>query len=336
MTHFLNVVPTTENRWRALILLGRNTASYKFALGRALLELKSSPGDLLTLEELALPFALRLCDHLKLAPKQGITNINRALREGCNSFNRGELDQEALRGLAFRHGFGDVIDAFHVLSGRPLDERFFIDERETCKGIRLTDAFRRLAERPATADLTAEIEARWRVVETGWQLGLHPGVVEFERDTGALIMRSADRRLALSSCRSTLNGYQKGRCFYCFGPISIDGGDTPADVDHFFPWGSRRDLPNVDGIWNLVLACTHCNRGVEGKFALIPALHLLDRLYRRNEFYIDSRHSLAATLKAQTGPTEHQRRSFLQKAYDDAIQARIHRWKPEIRGEEAF
>ena len=38
MTHFLDTLPTTENRWRALILLGRNTASYKFALGKALLD----------------------------------------------------------------------------------------------------------------------------------------------------------------------------------------------------------------------------------------------------------------------------------------------------------
>ena len=211
MTHFLDTLPTTENRWRALILLGRNTASYKFALGKALLNLKATPGDLLRLDELALPFALCLCDHLKISPKQGATNINKALREGCESFNRGELERDALREIAVRHGFGDVIDAFHVLSGRSLEERFFIDERKTAKGIRLTDEFRKLGELPTAGDLSAEIEARWRVVETGWELGVNSGLVEFEAETGGLSIRSSDRRIALSSCRHTLNGYQKGR-----------------------------------------------------------------------------------------------------------------------------
>lgn len=336
MTHFLDTLPITENRWRALILLGRNTASYKFALGKALLDLRANPGDLLRLDELALPFALNLCDHLKIAPKQGATNINKALREGLEGFNRGELERDALREIAVRHGFGDVIDAFHVLSGRSLEQRFFIDERKTAKGIRLTDEFRKLGELPIAGDLSAEIESRWRVVETGWELGVNSGLVEFESDTGGLSIRSADRRIALSSCRHTLNGYQKGRCFYCFGPISIEGGDGLADVDHFFPWALRRKVSNVDGIWNLVLACTHCNRGVAGKFDLIPSLYLLHRLHRRNEFYIDSKHRLAATLAAQTGASENQRRSFLQSVYTDATMARIHRWEPEMRGEAAF
>lgn len=336
MTHFLETLPTTENRWRALILLGRNTASYKFALGKALLDLWATPDDLLRLEELALPFAANLCQHLKIAPKQGSTNINRALREGCESFNRGELAANALRDITVRHGFGDVIDAFHVIGGRPLDQRFFIDERRESKGIRLTDAFRELGALSIAGDFSAEIEARWRVVETGWELGINSGLVEFEAETGGLSIRSADRRIALNSCRHTLNGYQKGRCFYCFGPISINSNDQTADVDHFFPWALRRTVPNVDGIWNLVLACTHCNRGVAGKFDLIPTLRVLGRLHRRNEFFIDSKHKLATTLIAQTGVSEKTRQSFLQSVYTDATVARIHHWEPTIRGEIAF
>jgi len=110
----------------------------------------------------------------------------------------------------------------------------------------------------------------------------------------------------------------------------------PADVDHFFPWALHRDVPNTDGVWKLVLACTCCNRGIAGKFDRIPASHLLDRLYRRNEFSIDSRHRLATTLEAQTGKTQAQRRSFLQSVYDDASRTRIHHWEPEIRAEAAF
>ncbi|MFN7497719.1 MAG: hypothetical protein ACK5SF_09960 [Hyphomonadaceae bacterium] len=71
MTPFLEKLPTTENRWRALILLGRNTASYKFALAKALLELRAEPRDLSHLTDLALPFTLSLAAHVKVAHKQG-------------------------------------------------------------------------------------------------------------------------------------------------------------------------------------------------------------------------------------------------------------------------
>jgi hypothetical protein len=49
MMQFIEVQPTVENYWRALILFGRNVASYKFALGKALLELRAAPGDLIKL-----------------------------------------------------------------------------------------------------------------------------------------------------------------------------------------------------------------------------------------------------------------------------------------------
>jgi hypothetical protein len=336
MTPFLEKLPTAENRWRALILLGRNTASYKFALAKALLEMRANPGDLLLMDDLALPFALSLAAHTEVAPKQGATNINRALRESCEGFNQGVLSQDELREAAVKHAFGDVIDAFHVLGGQALNERFFIDERTTANGIRLTDEFRTLCELPSIDDLAAEIEARWRVVETGWELGLNRSLIEFDEVSGGLSIGGPDRRVALSSCRSTLNGYQKGRCFYCFDTILIDGNEGIAEVDHFFPWASRGDVPNVDGIWNLVLACIKCNRGAAGKFDLVPALHLLERLYRRNEFYVSSKHRLAATIIAQTGALEVRRRSFLQAAYDIATVRRIQRWEPARAAEVAF
>jgi hypothetical protein len=36
-------------------------------------------------------------------------------------------------------GFNNVIDAFHNVHGNELDKRFFLDERKTSGGIRLTD-----------------------------------------------------------------------------------------------------------------------------------------------------------------------------------------------------
>jgi len=44
---------TLDDYWRGIILFGRNVASYKFALGKALLELRPAAGYLLKLEDLA-------------------------------------------------------------------------------------------------------------------------------------------------------------------------------------------------------------------------------------------------------------------------------------------
>jgi hypothetical protein len=147
-----------------------------------------------------------------------------------------------------------------------------------------------------------------------------------------------DRRIAVTSCRDALNGYQKGRCFYCFGDISIEAGAGVADVDHFLPWVLRRAVGgNIDGVWNLVLSCPTCNRGPGGKFDLIPTLDLVDRLHRRNEFLIGSHHPLRETLMAQTGATTAERINRLQERYKLAVEARVGLWEPpEQRAEAAF
>lgn len=54
--NFIDVEPTLENYWRAIILFGRNTASYKFALAKALIDVSlERDSDLISLEGLALP-----------------------------------------------------------------------------------------------------------------------------------------------------------------------------------------------------------------------------------------------------------------------------------------
>ena len=50
---FYQVEPTLDNYWRAIILFGRNVASYKFAFAKALIDLNKKPNDLIKLEDLA-------------------------------------------------------------------------------------------------------------------------------------------------------------------------------------------------------------------------------------------------------------------------------------------
>lgn len=334
--HFLDVEPTLANQWRAIILFGRNTASYKFALAEALLEIGCDK-ELILLEELALPFARALCRHLKDASKQATNSSSRFLDE-CRRFNAGSSSEDELRDATVRLGFNNVIDAFHNLSSRELPSRFFIDEQRQSRGIRLTEAFAALVDGRSQQELQRETDARWRLVEAAWGLGLSRAIIAYDDVSSDLIVDRQHRRVSVTSCRHALNGYQKGHCFYCFASISIISGDAAlADVDHVFPHALKAHLPaNVDGVWNLVLTCTNCNRGPKGKFDQIPSLRLLQRLHARNEYLIQSHHPIRETLMLQTGRTRQERADLLQRVHTLAKQLRVHDWEPDHQGRAMF
>ena len=64
-----------ESQWRALILFGKNTATYKFAFAKSLLELVEKETTKITLKELAVPFSRNITEHLKKSDKQGSSKL---------------------------------------------------------------------------------------------------------------------------------------------------------------------------------------------------------------------------------------------------------------------
>ena len=133
--------------------------------------------------------------------------------------------------------------------------------------------------------------------------------------------------------------YCLDKCFYCFDDITVSDDETnTCDVDHFFPHTLQPFFPdiNLDGVWNLVLACQDCNRGADGKFAKVPATKYLTRLHKRNEFLISSHHPLRETIMHQTGMTEAARREFLIMVDKRAIDALIHRWSTPEKAPATF
>ena len=332
---FIHFDPQPADYWRGIVLFGRNVASYKFALAQSLLDLRPSDGQLVRLEELARPFSRHLCAHLREADKQGTSRQSRFL-EACRRANAGEITTEELVEQTVRLGFNNVIDAFHVVGQDEIPHRFFLDERKN-GGIRVTEHFSKLLEGPQVGNLPAETDARWRLVETAWELGVNPGLlaaVDHDAEAEVLfVVDAARRRRPITGIRGALNGYQKGCCFYCYADMAITTTEPP-DVDHFFPHSLRAAGmgPIVDGVWNLVLACRACNRGANGKFNRIPTLRLLERLSTRNEFLIDSHHPLRETLMAQTGNSPVERRGYLAAFHQQARAALIHEWEPvEVR-----
>ena len=335
MSDFLAKAPTLDANWRAVVLFGRNVASYKFALAKTLLGLADRTDDRVPLEELAAPFARHLCEHLKLVDKQTTSRSSKFL-EACRAFNRGELSEDALIGTTTRLGFVNVIDAFHVVGSGPVQVHFFEDERggnDSGSGaIRLTDDLRRLAGSMQGSGLADEAEARWRLVETAWQLDLPRVGIAVQADAAQdLLFVEADRRIrrtALTRVRGALNGYQRGRCFYCQTEVPL----AAIDVDHFFPWvlKERGVMPDADCVWNLVLSCRRCNRGEDGKFYSVPSARLVARLHERNNWLVDSHHPLRETIMLQTGADTDLRASFLRARQQRALDALIHEWDSNV------
>jgi hypothetical protein len=315
---FLEVNPSREDYWRSVVLFGLNVASYKFALAKSLLEIATTEQNFVRLEELAVPFARNISEHLKIASKQATSSSSRFL-DTVRQFNSGELNQEALVRKTISLGFNNVIDAFHVVNREPIPVRFFNDERKERSGITVTDELFRLKESVQFSNLSPEAEGRWRLVETAWELGLNPALLTVQYDTQLSILYARNEvreRINVTSSREALDGYQKGKCFYCFRDINIvPGHENLADVDHFIPYmllGRGETKANLNGVWNLVLACRECNRGERGKSARVPQLRYLERLHTRNNFLIESQHPLRETLMSQTGTTAALRQRFLQ------------------------
>ena len=327
--------PSLESQWRAIILFGKNSATYKFAFAKSLLGLIEKEKTKISLDELAIPFANSVIEYLKKSDKQGSASSSKFL-EGCRSYINETISKEELYGLTEKYGFVNVVDAFQNVNGGTIPNPFY--EKNYNKGkkeIVVTDNLLKIKELFQYRNLEQEVDARWNLVETAWNLQINPNLLEVKYDENKsffFIESNLMRRIDITSVRDSLNGYQKGKCFYSFQDISINKNDLNiCEVDHFLPHKNKLDHSengaNINGVWNLVLAESSINLN---KKARIPEMKFLQRLFNRNEFYIESKHPLAETIINQTGPTKETRRRFLEAQYNLALTNSIQQWKPEI------
>ena len=335
MALFYQRDPSIEDYWRGIILFGSNTATYKFALGRSLLDLANEDKEFVTLDELAVPFSRHICEHLKICDRQ-ITQRSSPFIEACRKFNRNEISSDELINTTKKEGFRYVLDRFPVLDGQAIDLKFYEYERSgDRRGVRLRQELADLATGPHGLSLPAEIEARWRLVETAWNLNLPPAALEvsYDREKEELYIQRPEHRKSITACRGALSGYQQGWCFYCGGRISVlMGSPDLADVDHFIPHKLKKNLAprNINGVWNLVLACQGCNRGPDGKFSSLADIRFLKKIHTRNEHYISSHHPLKETIIKQTGSSPRRRAKFLNDIWNTADSLRpVTHWAPQ-------
>ena len=331
-----------ESQWRAIILFGRNTATYKFAFAKSLLQLINNETIKISLEELSKPFADNLISHLRINDKQG-SNASSQLLDSCRRYLNDDLTINQVYDITQKIGFKDVLDAFHTVNGAKITSLFYEkDYSRNKKEIVITDNLLELKNSFHLKNFEQEVEARWNLVESAWNLKVNPNLLEVKYDSEASLFfikeNQAMRRINITSVRDALNGYQKGKCFYSFQDISIAHLDPHiCQVDHFLPHANKlfhqKEGANINGVWNLVLADPEINRH-KGK--RIPEVKFLERLYNRNEFYIESKHPLAETIVNQTGNTPGKRRSFLYKQYQVAENFSFPPWKPAIENQGNF
>jgi hypothetical protein len=327
--------PSLESQWRAIILFGKNSATYKFAFAKSLLNLIEKEKTKITLDELAIPFADSIVEHLKKCDKQGNAGSSKFL-DDCRNFINESISKEELYDLTEKFGFVNVIDAFQNVNGGMIPNPFY--EKNYGQGkkeIVVTDNLLKIKELFQYRNLEQEVEARWNLVETAWSLQINPNLLEVKHDEDKslfFIESNLMRRIDITSVRDSLNGYQKGKCFYSYQDISINRNDQNiCEVDHFLPHVNKLAHSttgvNINGVWNLVLADSKINLNKKAK---IPEKRFLQRLFNRNEFYIESKHPLAETIINQTGLTKESRRRFLEAQYNLALTNSIQQWKPEI------
>jgi hypothetical protein len=140
-----------------------------------------------------------------------------------------------------------------------------------------------------------------------------------------LMVQTKRRRRSVTGVVPALNGYQDGRCAYCNEQMRDSGG---AVVEHVLPWMLLTRAwpgPDLDAVWNLVLACRACDGAKHGR---APHETWIPWLEQRNNDLIASHHPLRETLLSQTGPTVEARRTMLRRVYQLATERLPKVWPP--------
>ena len=338
---------TLETNFRSTFLLGANTATYKFALAKSLIELDQTPKTFISLDELSPIYAKHLVEHLKTGKRQLTGSGISKLLNSLYLYSQGQISEELMLGVTKAEGFKYVLDAFHNLPNQQKALVFFeksIQDRK--QGITLTDNLFKIFESTDFNNFESEIEGRWNLVESTWSEDKVINV-QYDNNTEKLYYLKpvsnnsflhSHLRTDLTSIRKPLNGYQKGKCFYCFRHISIKSNqENTCDVDHVIPmsiqYGTIYDL-QLNNVWNLVLACQQCNRWEQGgKASQMPKLHFMHRLHQRNEYLIESNHPLKENIIQMSGKKSEQRLAFILYHYDFSCNISKSSWAPkEILG----
>ncbi|MER5885288.1 HNH endonuclease signature motif containing protein [Streptomyces sp. NPDC001941] len=299
--------------WRLAVLMGRNSRTYKFGLGRTLLDFGREGRDAVPLTEFAAAYALNMAHHMGQDPQ-----APRGPEPGPRDFLTVAADERAatvvagraterLVDAAVRSIPGMVMKKFHNLADDTVVPHTFyaLVGRGRHRTVTLSPDLVEIAGSEQAPGLAGELEARWRIVESSFaaEVGrsLIAGGVEVDLAHG--VIRDKLRRRAVTGVVEATIGFQHGRCLICDEVIAP--GDAVA-VDHVFPFALMKRYgsiggwsgPDLDALWNLAPAHQGCN---SLKSDRPPTRAELIRLAARNEAIAGSPHPLRRTLELSLG-----------------------------------
>jgi 5-methylcytosine-specific restriction endonuclease McrA len=301
------------------ILMGANTRTYKFALGHALLALAAEGRDSATLAEIAVPYSLAIAQHSQQypqAPRAGSLGeadyLSIVAQEADDTLTAGAAT-ERLMAATVRSMPGMVMSKFHNLRGTDGVPRPFYEMPDRSAGslVRFTPDLRQVAQSPYMPVLQQELVTRWALVESAFDADIGSSLVR----SGLLVSDDSElvldlvRRAPVAQTRPAPIGFQYGRCFYCRTPL--DGLLVDVHVDHVYPYslmttGAWRG-PDLNGVWNLVVACAPCNPAKSNR---TPTEAEGRRLIQRNEAILASPHPLKRTVSLLLNSWGHSSTSF--------------------------
>ncbi|GAA4186523.1 hypothetical protein GCM10022252_18640 [Streptosporangium oxazolinicum] len=299
-----------RSSWRMAVLLGKNTRTYKFALGAALLDAAAEDRSEILLRDLAVPYAMELVRHLGQAPQASEKEergerdfLSVAKREATESLKLGHPTEELLA-AAMPSMTGMVMQKFHNLpsGGVEVPHRFYeVTGRSPGQVVRLSRELRDIARSEQAPTLRGELSARWSIVETSFAVGIGQSLIDegVAVDMTTLQITDKQRRRSVTGVTDAVIGFQQGLCMICADPITVGVDDIA--VDHVFPLSFRRLLPSggrgttpdLDAIWNLAPAHAECNNRKSNR---LPTEQETFRLAERNEAIMQSPRPLRKTL----------------------------------------
>jgi len=267
---------SSSDCWRALILYGLNTATYKIALGKTLLQFAESQRTEISWGDLSRAFFVEYRDRIESnggMPQSGLAGRQTTMERIVAEFRTGRATEATAIAAVGDQAFGDVIPRFHNLGREQgLQGKFY--EVDFGRRLVLKDALLDVAS--DSEALNEDIEARWSLLEGAYSI--QAGDFQLANDIRDIYIVSGYDRRNLTKNIPFLRGYQGNQCFYCGEPIL-----GSVHVDHVLP----RQVLQHDDIWNLVLAHDFCNLQKEDR---LVGEHFVRKLIARNENIMGSNH----------------------------------------------
>lgn len=291
--------------WKGVILYGLNTATYKIALGKSLIDLTELNNEVIEWDVLSKCFFDNYVKRLENEhlPQLNLPGRTSTVEKIFLQYKKGKIDYNRAVEMIGVEAFIDVIPRFQTIGTDKtiIGEKFY--HFDFGNKLYLHDSLFKIVESDKL-NLLSEIDARWSLLEGAFKI--NQGDWTLSNDIREMYITSGYERKPLSSNIPFLKGYQGNVCFYCGEKIE----DSDIHVDHVLP----RQVLRHDEIWNLVLSHSLCNLH---KDDFLVGKHYLEKLILRNENIMGSNHPWKKKISETLGSTKTERLKNTLKHYED-------------------